>query len=545
MSIRLRVALLALMAIVGVVAALVFVYRDIRTEIALLEMQATRNAWAQESSQLIHMLQRERGSSGGFLVKPEPEYLERVKNNRRNTDASLATLVASRGATPALITAAGLDLLGEQLKAKREQIDSGQVNWVVVRDFYTFSITEVLDVIAQEVRAGKSGTSHELAAIGELAAAREAMGLIRATIYYISSQAKPSARDFVDLAIYAGLYRQHIHNFVRDADARQRDWSREYFRSRAYSRVMAVIEASMISDFILAPVDSGVWWERATQVIDTLKEKEDLLYADLRQSSVARIGEINNLLTLFGISAVLIALVISAFALLTIGRIMKALGSLIGTFDAVVEKENFSIRARSEASSDEFAHIGRLLNRLLDFTDSLISEKEHLAATDALTGIMNRRSFLKYADREIERAHRYGAELALLFIDIDFFKQVNDVFGHSIGDEVLKRFVQVLGNRLRATDVLARWGGEEFVVLIPESNADKARQIGEILRAVIEAEEIPSVGHITCSIGVAAWMAQESFDALCKRADDALYEAKSTGRNKVCCAARMTDHVIA
>lgn len=301
----------------------------------------------------------------------------------------------------------------------------------------------------------------------------------------------------------------------------------------------------MISDFILAPVDSGVWWERATQVIDTLKEKEDLLYADLRQSSVARIGEINNLLTLFGISAVLIALVISAFALLTIGRIMKALGSLIGTFDAVVEKENFSIRARSEASRDEFAHIGRLLNRLLDFTDSLISEKEHLAATDALTGIMNRRSFLKYADREIERAHRYGAELALLFIDIDFFKQVNDVFGHSIGDEVLKRFVQILGNRLRATDVLARWGGEEFVVLIPESNADKARQIGEILRAVIEAEEIPSVGHITCSIGVAAWMAQESFDALCKRADDALYEAKSTGRNKVCCAAKMTDHIIA
>lgn len=536
MSIRLRVALLALMAIVGVVAALVFVYRDIRIEIALLERQATRNAWAQESSQLIHMLQRERGSSGGFLVKQAPEYSERVKNNRRNTDASLANLVTSRGATPALITAADLDTLAEQLNAKRAQIDSGQVNWVLVRDFYTFSITQVLDVIAQEVRAGNSGSSHELAAIGELAAAREAMGLIRATIYYISSQAKPSARDFVDLAIYAGLYRQHIHNFVRDADLRQRDWSQEYFRSRAYSRVMAVIEASMMSNFILAPIDSGIWWERATQVIDTLKEKEDLLYADLRQSSLVRIGEINNLLTLFGISAVLLALAISIFALLTISRIMKALGNLIATFDAVVEKENFSIRVRSEASRDEFAHIGRLLNRLLDFTDSLIRDKEHLAATDTLTGVMNRRSFLKYVDREIERAHRYGAELALLFIDIDYFKQVNDAFGHSIGDEVLKCFVQTLGNRLRASDILARWGGEEFVILVPESCLDKAMQIGEILRGVIEAKDIPSVGHVTCSIGVATWMPQESFDSLCKRADDALYEAKSSGRNKVCCA---------
>lgn len=537
MSIRLRVALLAFLAIVGVVTALVFVYRDIRTEIAVLEMQARKNAWAQESSQLIHMLQRERGSSGGFLVKPTAGYLERLSVNRQNTDDALAKLFASPGSTPALIAAAGLANLAGNLQKKREQIDSGRINWAVARDFYTQSISEILDVIAQEVRVSKSASSHELAVIGELAAAREGMGLMRATIYYIASQAKPSSRDFVDLAIYSGLYRHHIHNFVRDADSEQQRWSGEYFRSRAYTRVLAVIEATMVADFIVAPIDSGVWWERATQVIDTLKEKEDFLYGQLHKASVARIGKINNLLSMFGIAAIIIGLAISAFAVLTIGRIVKALGALICTFDAVVGKKNLAIRVTPAEGNDEFARIAQQLNGLLDFTESLVCDKERLAATDALTGVMNRRSFRDCADREIERANRYTGELALLFIDIDHFKRFNDQFGHIAGDEVLKAFVLTLSHRLRASDILARWGGEEFVVLVPQSSFSSALQLAEVLRCVVETETIKDVGQVTCSIGVAAWIPQESFDSLCKRADEALYLAKTHGRNQVCGAA--------
>lgn len=536
MPIRLRVALLALVAVVGVVAALVFVYRDIRTEVAVLEAQAAKNAWAQESSRLVHMLQRERGSSGGFLVKREADYLALVELNRRNTAASLSALIASPRSTPTLIASARLDELENELKRIRELVDSGLINWVVARDFYTLAIAEILDAIAQEARTGKSAYSQDLSAIGELAAAREAMGLIRATIYYISSQSKPSARDFVDLAIYFGLYRHHIHNFVRDAGAAQQDWAGTYFRSRSYLKVLAIIEVSMMSDFYVAPVDSSLWWKQATQVIDTLKEKEDFLYEQLQQSSLRRIGEINTLLTVFGIGAIILALLITVFAVLTIARIMKALGGLISTFDAVVEKENFSIRVCGETGRDEFGHISQVLNRLLDFTDSLIRDKERLASTDALTGVMNRRSFMKYADREIERAKRYPSEFSLVFIDIDHFKDVNDSFGHNVGDEVLKHFVQTLIKRLRTTDILARWGGEEFVILAPETSLTQSLELAESLRLAVEEEIFPMIGRLTCSLGVAEWQLAESFVSLCQRADEAVYLAKERGRNQSCLA---------
>jgi diguanylate cyclase (GGDEF)-like protein len=535
MSIRFRVAILALMAIVGVLTSLFLVFQDIRAEIFRLDTQAQKIAWAQESSQLIHMLQRERGSSGGYLVKPLAAYFERVKQNRANTDQSLSVLISSPRSNPDSIVTARLNTLGQDVAGLRVKIDNGVVNWVVARDFYTQAITSILDSISHQENSDNLAYSRELKAISELMAAREALGLIRATIYFISSQEKPNPHDFVDLAIFTGIYRQNIHNFVRDVDLQHKEWADELFRSRAYGRVLAVIEASMMSEFVLAPIDPSVWWERSTLLIDMLKTKEDFLYAQLRQSSDGRIAEINRLLQVFGVVSSIIGLLISVFAILTISKIMKELGSLITTFDTVVKTENFTIRVRSNGQ-DEFGRIGLLLNRLLDFTDSLIRDKERLAATDALTGIMNRRSFLKETTREIERTIRYGANLSLLFIDIDHFKRINDTYGHSVGDDVLRSFVNLLSRRIRTTDILARWGGEEFVVLMPESSAESAMQIADILRILVERETFPQVGRVTCSIGVASLRSKESFDEFCKRADGALYLAKSKGRNTACFA---------
>jgi diguanylate cyclase (GGDEF)-like protein len=153
---------------------------------------------------------------------------------------------------------------------------------------------------------------------------------------------------------------------------------------------------------------------------------------------------------------------------------------------------------------------------------------------DALTGVMNRRAFLKYARREITRATRYGHNLSLVFLDIDHFKQVNDTYGHSTGDEVIKTFVDTVRKRIRDTDLISRWGGEEFIVMAPETDLEGVQNFAESVRERVAATEYPGVGHVTCSLGVAQWKPGETFEVFCSRADVALYEAKKTGRNRVC-----------
>jgi diguanylate cyclase (GGDEF)-like protein len=125
----------------------------------------------------------------------------------------------------------------------------------------------------------------------------------------------------------------------------------------------------------------------------------------------------------------------------------------------------------------------------------------------------------------------------VIFVDIDYFKQINDNHGHAAGDEVLIRFVQVLKKHLREADLLARWGGEEFVILAPEASSEQGYQLAEKLCSEVAGTTFPGAGKITCSMGVDEWRAGESFDALSLRADAALYCAKESGRNRVCRAA--------
>ncbi len=161
-------------------------------------------------------------------------------------------------------------------------------------------------------------------------------------------------------------------------------------------------------------------------------------------------------------------------------------------------------------------------------------ELNRLATTDTLTGVRNRRHFEAVATAEMARLDRYGEPLSLLLFDIDHFKAVNDRYGHLIGDQVLVTLTQRVRGQLRAVDVLARWGGEEFVVLLPHCGAEEARRLAEKLRALIAGEPFPTVGGVTTSFGVAECRAHETLDDWLKRADDALYRAKSGGRNRVC-----------
>ena len=160
-------------------------------------------------------------------------------------------------------------------------------------------------------------------------------------------------------------------------------------------------------------------------------------------------------------------------------------------------------------------------------------ELEHLAHTDPLTGINNRIGIDNSLKQELLRSRRYGLDTSLIMIDIDKFKAVNDSYGHQVGDLVLKEVAQVLQRNIRQVDLLGRWGGEEFLVVLPETALSGAMTLAEKLRLAVESFNFTESGNHTVSIGVSTYRGGDSQDTLIYRADSALYFAKEKGRNRI------------
>lgn len=169
----------------------------------------------------------------------------------------------------------------------------------------------------------------------------------------------------------------------------------------------------------------------------------------------------------------------------------------------------------------------------------LFQEVKTLAITDGMTSLYNHRYFRERFKEEFERANRYKRPLSLVMMDIDFFKRYNDTHGHPKGDELLKSFSAILKKTIRDSDIASRYGGEEFVVILPETGGDLAFVAAERVRKAIETNDFPGgetqpCGRITVSMGVSSYIEGMSLDDLLKSADNALYRAKEEGRNRVC-----------
>ena len=170
-----------------------------------------------------------------------------------------------------------------------------------------------------------------------------------------------------------------------------------------------------------------------------------------------------------------------------------------------------------------------------DITERKVVERRIriLATTDTLTGVANRAEFSRRLNDAIARAHATGTPLGLVMFDLDLFKQINDTHGHDAGDAVLRGVIEVVREQVREEDVVGRWGGEEFLLLLSGADLSETLRAAERLRAGIEARHFDAAGSVTASFGAVVLAADEGFDALIKRADMALYRAKLAGRNCV------------
>jgi|GEM_PF-4016993 len=234
-------------------------------------------------------------------------------------------------------------------------------------------------------------------------------------------------------------------------------------------------------------------------------------------------------LTLF----ILVVILIITSQLFTTA-ISKPLEEIIKAFEDL-GKGNLSKRLKINSTS-EFCKLSTSYNKALDDLEKLsysVEKLSILSSTDYLTKIYNRQKFLKELKNNIKRVKRTKENLSLAMIDIDFFKKINDTYGHSAGDEVLKEFCTIIKNQLRDIDIFARWGGEEFIILFINTNLNQAKSAAEKIRKKIEENSFENIKNITCSIGITQYKSEDTIHSFIENSDKALYKAKQKGRNNV------------
>jgi diguanylate cyclase (GGDEF)-like protein len=298
---------------------------------------------------------------------------------------------------------------------------------------------------------------------------------------------------------------------VADATAQQIEQKRRRERDLAYLMGDHSIRLAGYSGMLAADIDSA--------------------FAAYRQDLLRRLW----LQGLFiGLAGVLFGVLIWQQFRLLDHRLIRRIKAL----EADMAKTDFdrSLLAQRTATDEIDAmhnELAGLLNRLTDQN----AELGRLATTDGLTGLANRRALFERLEQEAYRARRYGAPLSLILFDIDHFKRINDSWGHGAGDQVLREIARTTQEVLRKTDIAGRYGGEEFLVLLPGVDLEEATSLARRLNQQISQEVITSESGgsqaVTVSVGVAMLAPDESGEELIQRADRALYRAKRGGRNRV------------
>jgi diguanylate cyclase (GGDEF)-like protein len=209
-----------------------------------------------------------------------------------------------------------------------------------------------------------------------------------------------------------------------------------------------------------------------------------------------------------------------------------------GVFHEEHREENLSVKLEYVISITVFVSLSLIFPAIAGFklidNDKQMQQKiKRLSEEDYLTKLYNRRKIHEIIETEIKRSRRYSSDFAVLLLDIDNFKNINDTYGHNAGDKVLVEFSSIIKHTIRESDIASRWGGEEFLVICPETTADGAISLAEKIRHNIENRTFEKAGNITASIGVAGVQHDDNVKSLISRADQALYSSKHAGKNRV------------
>ena len=530
-SIRFRIIVLSTFALIFLGLAIFKEYDNIEGNLINAQKSLEVINKTAHLSQIVYFLQQERGLSAANLAKNDVDIRNKLLKQRQITDSRLKDLIDFIDANDKK----KLETFEKELQEIRQKIDTGTASWDIVKQFYTEKIEQVLDQIHISVGSldHAKEITHKLDSICNLAYAREDLGLLRATISRYYQKGSLTTSESLDISQRYFDFESRYKTFQLDQSDSDFNNLKNRIETDVFYSVNNQIQSILKKENVSHNSTTVQWWSESTLVIDTMFEVEKDLLNQIQEYSQNTISKNERDLFIYSLSAIAVFFIISLLTILTVSRMLQALSILIYSLHKVEQTEDFGIRIKTK-SNDEFGQIGFSINHLLDYTEKIIKQKDELASIDVLTGIMNRRSFMTLVNKEVARSRRYETPLSLIFCDIDKFKSINDNYGHSIGDEVLQAFAHSIKSHIRQSDLFARWGGEEFIILAVETDESNASQLADNLRKIIMELKVQPVKQITCSFGVAELKKDESFEQLCERADQAVYDAKNSGRNQVC-----------
>jgi len=513
---------------------------------------------------IIHSLQAERGLSSGLASSNYQSFTKPLLKRRLITDQAIAKFLTLINNEIDLSVQKNIQFYSEsvrndfkELAVHRQQLDNKSVNFLQTYQSYTSLIEQLLSISENLTHVDmNSRLANNISAISSILVFKEYMGQIRAIGMNMVGGSNSDIYSNLDVSLLVGKQLNTLRVFHYSANNHQKKLCSDFCDEKVHAQMLKQ-EFAHIMDRHNTEQRGKYWFDLMSVKIDNLKVLTDSLTINFKNTVAAESQRLRIIyiaiflvLSLFLFIAILLSSILNFSIIYPIRRITGALNSMA--------RGHRNIHFNNVVNDDEIGAIQlayeKLRRRLLqiDIFQAVVdsqkkeieyrkSQQEHfevLAFTDALTGAVNRHQFNKVLAEEISRANYDNNVLSILLLDIDYFKNINDSFGHGVGDEVLIMFYKACKDAVRNDDVVARIGGEEFVIVLPKTNAQNAYQFAERLREKIQQLDIKvdeNLIKLTVSIGVSQWQ-NDSFSCaedFIADADKSLYQAKEQGRNRV------------
>ncbi len=566
---RQRIYLSALVPIAGLLILIGSMFIDHYREYVHMQQLLGLTDLVRDINQLSHRLQAERGLSTGYISSDYQDFAEQLSQQQNRTDRAIGDYQNTVQRLPQWLMNPDMERMLQiinrwiaGLPEQRQEVGDRFASVEAMQKHYTGTIRALLAIYStMPSLTHDRQLSNHIAAISALVNMKEANGLERAQGTAILEGSVKRKAGYQMLSRLIGEYEGYLRIFRISADDEQRQRWRNFSRSKestnARSAEMALIDY-LVEPTVGIPISPDRWFEMMSNRMNHIQQLIEDLMVDIERGAERQVERVKwQLLTtsLFWLALLLLTIffswIFSQSIIRPIHRLTDAMGLLsqgdrdIRFTDTFAKDEIRKLYQAYEGSRRNFlkADIAMAVRfQKQEFTFEMSEREketfEQLASIDPLTGAINRRKFLQLAEIEIRRAHRYQNDLSCLMLDIDHFKQINDRYGHAAGDQVLKAFFEACFHSVRDTDIVARIGGEEFVVLLPEISQKDALRLAERIRSEVAKIRVSiderQVIELTVSIGASFWSEEiTDIEELMEQADTALYHAKHEGRNRV------------
>lgn len=512
--------------------------------------------------ELAHYLQVERGLSSGYLTSKGNKFEEDLKNQHlivneaiKSFNLKLQTVNIDKLKTvKPYINSFREDT--RSLGNIRKKVADKNIRQTDVINFYTDIIKNILNITSRIVLfKHNEEISSSISALSSILQFKEALGQERAYSTMLIEQKSINPQEYIKFIELLTVQKEYLNAFKQTATTSQKQFQETLIN---FSTVKEVISyRSHIKDYDIASLDSQIWFKHMTNFINNVKLLEDQLLQETHLLLKNNMEETLNSFILFFFYTFLIFISTVFFLFLfersskeQISHMIEAIthlakgGRNLRLADNTVNDEMMKMHNAYEATRQKLL-IGNMYTKLYMIQKEAALKKEQkqnllleeMAFIDPLTGAINRRKFEELSNQELIRSIRYRSSLSFLMLDLDYFKNINDTYGHATGDELLKHFVSICKEMVRNLDVVARMGGEEFCIILPETDEEGAYLFAERVRKKVFNSAVTYQNktiRYSVSIGIAFLNVDEDKDinAILQRADKALYEAKNSGRNR-------------